>query len=76
MLRGRYPEATIITPGVRSAGSALGDQKRVATPTEAMIAGADHIVMGRDILKSEHLVTAVKDILSKLPAMHMLRRAG
>ena len=46
------PEATgrlIVTPGVRPAGAALGDQKRVATPASAIGDGADHIVVGRPI---------------------------
>lgn len=43
------PEAYIVTPGVRPAGAALGDQSRVATPTEAFEAGASHIVIGRPI---------------------------
>lgn len=46
------PEAAgrlIVTPGVRPAGSALGDQKRVATPAAALAAGADHIVVGRPV---------------------------
>jgi len=42
----------LVTPGVRPAGAALGDQKRVATPAEAIARGADHIVVGRPILKS------------------------
>jgi orotidine-5'-phosphate decarboxylase len=40
----------LVTPGVRPAGAALGDQKRVATPAEAFARGADHIVVGRPIL--------------------------
>lgn len=43
------PDAYIVTPGVRPAGAALGDQSRVATPTEAFDAGASHIVIGRPI---------------------------
>ncbi|CAN5726816.1 orotidine-5'-phosphate decarboxylase [soil metagenome] len=43
------PEAMLITPGVRPAGSAPGDQKRVATPREAVRAGANAIVVGRAI---------------------------
>ncbi|HHI71304.1 MAG TPA: orotidine-5'-phosphate decarboxylase, partial [Rhodobacteraceae bacterium] len=39
----------IVTPGVRPAGTDLGDQKRVATPKQAIIDGADHIVVGRPI---------------------------
>ena len=50
------PEAKgrlIVTPGVRPAGAALGDQKRVATPAAAVQAGADHIVVGRPIWRLE-----------------------
>lgn len=46
------PEADgklIVTPGVRPVGAALGDQKRVATPTLAIADGVDHIVVGRPI---------------------------
>lgn len=46
------PEAAgklIVTPGVRPAGSAPGDQKRIMTPAQAIVAGADHVVVGRPI---------------------------
>jgi orotidine-5'-phosphate decarboxylase len=43
------PDVTIITPGVRPAGSAAYDQARVATPEEAVAAGADLLVIGRPI---------------------------
>jgi orotidine-5'-phosphate decarboxylase len=43
------PEALLITPGVRPRGSAAGDQKRVATPADAIAAGADMLVVGRPI---------------------------
>ncbi len=39
----------IVTPGVRPAGAATGDQKRVATPARAIADGADHVVVGRPI---------------------------
>jgi orotidine-5'-phosphate decarboxylase len=42
----------IVTPGVRSAGVEKGDQKRVATPGEAIRAGADYLVVGREITRS------------------------
>ena len=44
------PDAVLVTPGVRPAGGALGDQKRVMTPREAVRAGATHLVVGRPIL--------------------------
>ena len=50
------PEAMgrlIVTPGVRPAGAALGDQKRVETPGSAIRAGADHIVVGRPVWQAD-----------------------
>jgi len=46
------PQAILVTPGVRSGGAAKGDQKRVATPAEAIRAGADYVVMGRQITRA------------------------
>jgi orotidine-5'-phosphate decarboxylase len=63
------PEADgklIVTPGVRPAGAALGDQKRVATPADALSAGSDHIVVGRPIYGADDPAAAVKDILNSL----------
>jgi len=63
------PEAAgrlIVTPGVRPAGSALGDQKRVATPAQAIADGADHIVVGRPIWAAPDPVQAARAILSEL----------
>jgi len=64
------PEAEghlIVTPGVRPAGSALGDQKRVATPPQAIADGADHIVVGRPIWASGDPAAAAASILASLP---------
>lgn len=64
------PEAKgrlIVTPGVRPAGSALGDQKRVATPYDAIKDGADHIVVGRPVWTAKSPAQAAKDIVSSLP---------
>jgi orotidine-5'-phosphate decarboxylase len=41
-----------VTPGVRSAGASVGDQKRVATPAEAIANGADYLVIGRQVTRS------------------------
>jgi orotidine-5'-phosphate decarboxylase len=46
------PNAILVTPGVRSAGSAKGDQQRVATPAAAIRDGADYLVMGRQITRA------------------------
>jgi orotidine-5'-phosphate decarboxylase len=46
------PDLLIVTPGVRSRGSAVGDQKRVATPAEAIRDGADYLVIGRQVTRS------------------------
>ncbi|PIE16161.1 MAG: orotidine-5'-phosphate decarboxylase [Rhodobacterales bacterium] len=56
----------IVTPGVRPAGAALGDQKRVATPARAIADGADHIVVGRPIWQAPDPREAARQILSEL----------
>ena len=57
----------IVTPGVRPAGAALGDQKRVETPAAAIEAGADHIVVGRPVWQSPDPRAASQAILAGLP---------
>lgn len=56
----------IVTPGVRPAGAALGDQKRVATPAQALTDGADHIVVGRPIWAAPNPAEAAQAILSEI----------
>jgi len=63
------PEAAgrlIVTPGVRPAGSALGDQKRVATPAQAIADGADHIVLGRPIWQTADPAAAARAVLAEI----------
>ncbi|MBK0398640.1 orotidine-5'-phosphate decarboxylase [Limibaculum sp. M0105] len=63
------PEAAgrlIVTPGVRPAGAALGDQKRVATPAAALAAGADHIVVGRPVWAAPDPKAAAEAILAEI----------
>src|ERR1700747_312961 len=54
---------TIVTPGVRPAGTNPGDQRRVMTPSEALKAGSDHLVIGRAITAAANPVAALNDIL-------------
>ena len=60
------PDAFIVTPGVRPAGSAKGDQSRVATPVEAFENGASHIVVGRPITQADDPVAAFEAIAAEL----------
>lgn len=57
-------EALVVTPGVRPAWAAAGDQARVATPAEALTAGASHLVIGRPITAADSPVAALERILS------------
>lgn len=57
----------IVTPGIRPAGAAAGDQKRIETPTAAIAAGADHIVVGRPVWQAADPHAAARAILSQLP---------
>jgi orotidine-5'-phosphate decarboxylase len=62
------PQSILITPGVRSAGAGKGDQKRVATPAEALRAGADYVVMGRQITRSADPASEVARVLEEISA--------
>ncbi|MCC1480498.1 orotidine-5'-phosphate decarboxylase [Roseibaca sp. Y0-43] len=57
----------IVTPGVRPAGSASDDQKRIATPAQALADGADHIVVGRPIWRADDPRAAAQAVLAELP---------
>lgn len=56
----------IVTPGVRPAGAAQGDQKRIATPAQAIADGADHIVVGRPIWQASDPAAAARAIVAGL----------
>ena len=61
-------QALIVTPGVRSRGAAAGDQKRVATPSEAIHDGADYLVIGRQVTRAKDPALAVREIRAELEA--------
>lgn len=56
----------LVTPGVRSAGASVGDQKRVATPAEAIRNGADYLVIGRQVTRAADPRAACEEILSEI----------
>lgn len=60
------PKLAIVTPGIRPAGSALGDQKRVTGPAEALAAGASHLVVGRPISAAADPAAAARAILAEM----------
>lgn len=57
----------IVTPGIRPEGSASGDQKRIATPAQAIADGADHIVVGRPIWQDKDPAAAARAVIAELP---------
>ncbi|MFZ1468445.1 MAG: orotidine-5'-phosphate decarboxylase [Paracoccaceae bacterium] len=59
----------IVTPGIRPSGAGAGDQKRIATPADAIRAGADHIVVGRPIWAASDPAAAAKAVLAELAAI-------
>lgn len=60
------PDKLIVVPGVRSPGAGAGDQKRVASPAEAMAAGASYLVIGRQVTRAADPKAAVHQILSEI----------
>jgi orotidine-5'-phosphate decarboxylase len=63
------PAAILVTPGVRSAGVTKGDQKRVATPAEAIRDGANYLVIGRQITRAADPPAAAVRVLEEIAAI-------
>jgi orotidine-5'-phosphate decarboxylase len=61
-------DTILVTPGVRSAGAAKGDQKRVATPAEAIRDGADYLVIGRQITRAADPAAEAARVLQEIAA--------
>jgi len=59
-------EFIIVTPGVRPEWAAANDQKRVATPKEAVLNGADYIVVGRPVIEASDPAEAARKILKEI----------
>jgi orotidine-5'-phosphate decarboxylase len=64
------PSMVLVTPGIRPPGSAAGDQKRVTTPSAAIRAGADYLVVGRPIVAAPDPKAAAETIVADITAAH------
>ena len=56
----------LVTPGIRPAGSAAGDQKRIMTPAKAIAAGADYLVVGRPVVEAADPKAAAQAIVAEI----------
>lgn len=66
MLRKKYKEAFLVTPGIRFKGDSLGDQKRVTTPEEAFKRGSSMLVIGRSVIHAEDPLSVCKRLAQAL----------
>jgi orotidine-5'-phosphate decarboxylase len=64
------PSMVLVTPGIRPAGAASGDQKRVMTPGAAIRAGADYLVVGRPIVAATDPKAAADAIVAEIASAH------
>src|SRR5690242_4402200 len=60
------PSMVLVTPGIRPAGSVAGDQKRIMTPSRAIGAGADYLVIGRPVLEANDPKAAADEIVTEI----------
>ena len=60
------PSMVLVTPGIRPAGSATGDQKRIMTPAKAIQAGADYLVVGRPVVEARDPKAAADQIVGEI----------
>jgi orotidine-5'-phosphate decarboxylase len=65
-LRKQVPDMLLVTPGIRPAGADIGDQKRIMTPAQAIIAGVDYLVVGRPILEAPDPKAAAEAIATEI----------
>jgi orotidine-5'-phosphate decarboxylase len=74
-LRSRFgPGFKLVTPGVRPSGAAADDQQRIATPGQAIAAGADYLVIGRPVTRAPDPIEALRTMDAEVAAA--LREAG
>ena len=60
------PESVLVIPGIRPAGAEIGDQKRIATPADALRQGASYLVVGRPITQAADPAVAASAILKEM----------
>lgn len=65
-LRDAFPDAWLVTPGIRMPDGDVGDQKRVATPAFAVEQGSSHLVVGRPIMHAEDPAAVTEAILAQI----------
>ncbi len=70
------PDMKLVVPGVRSAGASVGDQKRVASPAQAIRDGADYLVIGRQVTRAADPASACAQIADEIAAAGEKRRAS
>jgi len=59
-------QINLVTPGIRPAGTAVGDQKRIMTPGRAIAAGADYLVVGRPVMEAADPRAAADAIVAEI----------
>jgi orotidine-5'-phosphate decarboxylase len=65
-LKAAHAGLQLVTPGIRPAGSAADDQKRILTPKQALAAGSDYLVIGRPISQAENPAASLATIVASL----------
>jgi orotidine-5'-phosphate decarboxylase len=65
-VRKRFPNGVLVVPGIRPASAAADDQARIATPAQAVGAGADFLVIGRPITQAKDPAAAARMIAAEL----------
>lgn len=74
VMRRELPDSILVTPGIRPVGAGVEDQKRVATPSAALAAGADYLVVGRPITQAQKPDLAVEAILEEIASSFEMKR--
>lgn len=62
----KHPGLLIATPGIRRSGSAVDEHKRAATPTQAILSGADYLIVGREITQSHRPEIVANEIITEM----------